>query len=322
MTSDIRWLLAVALVAGCGRGVHDLSIASDPLVVLHGHVDRSRVQRVHPEAPLLGALIWAGVPNINPVCVKFPGTEIQRACPDPYGVFYGEVERAAPVDDDGNFELTLFHLPRAAVSVGDEVTRIAYGSLLVVEDVDGDGQPSFFPPPAGRRDPTAPGPSGDPDTIVAASFHTLHDTQERVVFREGGFVADSNFYPAPGCDPPPPGFSVETVPRYQDTPALPEQCSIRPVDATVPVPPVAAADALALMCRAIGRDPRVREPRIDNQPPPGATYCLGGDILAVVSGDGCGRLTAFTLKGCDHDPFCLSPEWDHTADPPAWWPCH
>jgi hypothetical protein len=235
-------------------------------------------------------------------------------------VFYGEIERAAPVGPDGNFDLVLLHLPRAAVSVGDEATRIAYGSLLVVEDVNGDGQLSLAP--VGRGGPGPGGGLPDSDTIVAASFHSLRAAQQRVVFREGGFVADSNFYPAPGCAAPPPGFSIQTAPPYPAAPPAAEACTFRAATSRLDVLPLAADEALALQCRAAGRDPRVREPRAENQPSPATRICLAPDVLAVVSMDLCPRMIAFALAGCDRDPFCLSPEWDHRTSPPSWWPCH
>jgi hypothetical protein len=321
MTSEASLLVACALLAGCNGSVHDLSVTSAPLVVLHAHVERSTLVRSHPDAALLGALIWAGVPPINPLCLKFPVPEIQPACPDPYGVFLAETERVAPLDPDGNFTVELSHLPRAEVSVGDEVTRIAYGSLVVVEDVNGDGRPTLFAPrvrPDGSRVPGI-----EPDTIVAASFSSLHAAQQRVVFREAGFVASSTFYPATGCAAPPPGFSVQTAPPLADTPAAAEACTFRSADSTVELDPLAREPALALLCRAVGRDPRVHEARSED--PRGLSYtpvCLARDFLALVSAESCGDLIAFSLRGCDEDPFCLNPQWDHTMSPPLWWPCH
>src|SRR4051794_7833682 len=83
--SERRTRLALALLlAGCSRGtVHDLSVSSDPLVVLHGHVDTAALQRQHADAPLVAALVWAGVPRINPLCLKYAAAAIQPACPDP-----------------------------------------------------------------------------------------------------------------------------------------------------------------------------------------------------------------------------------------------
>jgi hypothetical protein len=317
---------AAALLAGCGQGVHDLSVESAPLLVLRGHVELSRLRRVHPEAPLIGALVWAGVPNMSPVCLRFDLPEIRPACPDPYGVFYGAIERAAPVDGEGNFELQLFALPKASVSVGDEVTRIAYGSLLVAEDVNGDGQLTLVAAPSNRFPPVHGSSDPDPlvvnhDLIVAATFHKLTADQQRVVFREGDFVEDSSFYPAPGCGVPPPGFSILAAPPHSDAPAPSGACAFGPVTSPVEVPPVNEVEALAFMCRPVQGSEHVLRP--EREHPAGARnpVCLSPDLLASIRTGTCWRLEAYALKGCDHDPFCTRPEWDSTASPPSWWPC-
>jgi hypothetical protein len=44
-------------------------------------------------------------------------------------------------------------------------------------------------------------------------------------------------------------------------------------------------------------------------------------IVAGRSDDSCVGLTHYVLKGCREDPACGSPDWDHSAAPPTWWPC-
>jgi hypothetical protein len=310
---------------GCGPA-HDLSVASDPLLVIHGHVDVSTLTRVNPTAPLIGSLVWAGVATVNPVCLEFTSPDIKAACPDPYGVFEAEIERAAPIDANGDFDLTLFHLPMARVSIGDQTTRIAYGSLLVLEDVDGDGEPSF-PGGVRRRDRgNEPPPSvTNPDRIVAASFYSLHAPQQRVVFREGGFVDPSNFYPQ-DCGQPPPGFSILSAPPYTGTPAAASDCRFDGVDVRVnvgAVDPQDPASGLGLLCRPVQRDATAQQPQGD-EPPSGRarTVCLDPNVLATVFDGLCPSLRSFALRGCAQATQCAKPEWDLTASPPSWWPCH
>jgi len=332
MPSERRARLVLALaLAGCSRGtVHDLSVSSDPLLVLRGHVDVAGLQRLHPGAPLVAALVWAGVPLVNPLCLKYPNPAIATTCPDPYGVFYGDVGFGAPVAADGSFALPQASLPKVTVSVGDEATRIAYGTLLVVEDVNGDGQPTLLAAP-GRRDGTvmvgpAPPDGGppppEPDHVVAATFYSLHAPQVRVVFREGGFVADSNFYPITGCPAPPPGFSILRAPPYTGAPAPEGACAYVAADATVEVPALTTAEGDAFLCRTIPRGFRFDEP-VPGQPPAKGivTACLAHEVLAVVPQGLCPRLGAYVLKGCREDPFCQTPDWDRTKSPPTWWPC-
>jgi hypothetical protein len=327
MTSEARVLTLAFAVLGCTGTAHDATVAGAPLVVVHGHVDLAALDRGHPEAALFGALVWAAVPAVSPLCLEFPRPELAPACPDPYGVFWGQLERAAPIGDDGSFALELYNLPKASVSVGDEVTRIAFGSLIVIEDVNGDGQPTLPVPilSQGGRDQGPEDPGGipeDSDTVVAASFHSLHAEQTRVVFREGGFVTPSGFYPAPGCAAPPSGFSVMTAPPYAEDRAAPGGCATLPIDAPIEVTPLPRDEALAFLCRPVQRGSRVRQPEADREPiPTFQKVCLSHEILGVVAPPPCARLTTYALKGCDTDPLCPEPEWDQTPGPPHWWPC-
>jgi hypothetical protein len=308
--------------SACGR-VNDLSVPQQPLLVVHGHVDLASLSRPNPSAALIGSLVWAGLPTVNPVCLEFSSPDIAAACPDPYGVFEAEIEEAAPVDANGDFDLTLFHLPAARVSIGDQTTRIAYGSLLVIEDVDGNGQPTF-PGGVRRRDRNDPPPSSNaPDRIVAASFYSLHAAQQRVVFREGGFVSPSFFYPE-DCGEPPTGFSILSAPPYTGTPAAPTACIVASVDTRVDVPAVAPLDpteGLGLLCRPVQRDATVRQPQTDEEPP-GKHVCLSPTVLAAVFNGLCPSLRSYALRGCAQESQCPAPEWDITAAPPPWWPCH
>jgi hypothetical protein len=332
MTSR-RLTVVAALIAatGCGRA-HDLSVASDPLLVIHGHVDVAHLTRVDASAPLIGSLVWAGVAAVNPVCLEYTNAQIKPACPDPYGVFAAEIERAAPIDANGDFDLTLFHLPNARVSIGNQSTRIAYGSLLVLEDSNGDGQPTF---PGGVRrrdeDDEGPPPVSNPDRIVAASFYSLQAPQKRVVFREGGFVDPSNFYPQ-DCGAPPPGFSILTAPAYTGMPAAAGDCAFDSTDVRVNVDavnPQDPAEGLGLLCRPVQRDATVQQPQGDEGPSGRARkVCLDSNVLAAVFSGLCFSLRSYALRGCAQAvptatmSQCSPPEWDLTASPPPWWPCH
>jgi hypothetical protein len=341
----------VLAAAACGQGVHDLGVAAEPLVVLHGHVEIANLMRVHPEAALLGTLLWAAPGAVNPVCIRLAdgsltpnmpdlAQQLSDACPDPYGVFPGEAEAWSPIGDDGNFDLPLYDLPQVRVSVGDAVTRIAYGALVVVEDVNGDGQPPFARTPGrglGRR-AADDVQANTIDRIVASTFYDLHASQQRVVFREGGFVTPSYFYPAPGpgvgCTPPS-AFSIETAPPYAE-PATGD-CAFSSTDDRLEVPPLSPVDGLAFLCRtALGNTTVIDPGNRDREGPQvgtgsGATLiCFGSNVLAtVVTGPNCPLVSSFALSGCAEDPLCAMPEWTRTvASLSQWdngngqgWPC-
>jgi hypothetical protein len=318
------------LLAACS-GVHDLNFNSDPLVVVHGHVDTTALVRTHPDVPLIGALVWAAVPVVNPVCVRFPDDpNIKAACPDPHGVFLGETEKTAPVADDGTFDLALFHLPAFSDSIGDSVTRIAYGTLLVAEDVNGDGNLDLVPAPS-RGGFEGPGMQPvNPDLIVAASFSTLDAHQERLAFREGGWIPPclgagmmppdcSYFYPSTCVDAPPLEFSVMVTDPGGACTAVQAETDTIVIEAA---PFASAADGHALNCRSVQADGTVRAPPADGDGPPGGNrqlVCLAPKVAAAVYPDICTFLRAYALSGCAQDPLCTAPEWT-TPIAPIWWP--
>ena len=340
MTSDRRARLAAlaaalsalsAWAAGCGGDLHDLGVATQPLVVIHGHVDLAALTRPHPDAPLLGALVWAEVPAVDPTCRLFDDPRIAAACPDPYGVFNGAVEAWTTIAADGSFDLPLFHLPAVRVSVGDAVTRIAYGSLIAIEEVDGDGQPSLLARASGAMfEGSAPQPVV-PDTVVAASFYNLRAPQTRIVFREGGYDTASYFYPLPGCAPPPSGFSILSAPAYSDAPPAGGGCVDTTTETVVEVTPLSTTDGHADTCRpaqlgtglrqAGDRQPRGNPSKLcltgAGEPP-----AVPGTVMDALYADPCPWLQSYALTGCAADPACTTAEWNLTSSPPSWWPCH
>ena len=327
-------LLAFVMVIvepGCG-GVHDASVGSVPLVTLHGHVDLGGLARTQPDAALLGALIWAAVPTVNPVCLPFPPrAELAAVCPDPYGVVAGEVSPGVPVDANGDFDLSILELPNLKLSVGDPATRVAYGSLIVFEDIDGNGKPSFPKAPArsNRRPFSLDATVVSADRIVAASFSSLRVPQRRIVFREGDFVSPSNFYPAclwttdDRSTIPPPGFSILEVPPIEEPLPPPSACRVDAVETRLTLSALSPDDGLALMCRAVAEvESLVRQPQIGDAPS-GEVVCLGPRLLATLFGMPriCPSLQSYALVGCGETPKCTVPEWDLTRFPPPWWTC-
>jgi hypothetical protein len=328
-------VLALALVgAGCGR-VHDLGVPSVPIVTFHGHVDLASLEPP-PQAPLIGALVWAAVAAVNPVCLPAPPTGLEGECADPYGVFDGEVGSGVPIDASGDFDVTLLSLPKASLAVGDSVTRISYGSLIVVEDLDGDGQPSFPMPVVGGQGPDlgAPTAATSSDRIVGATFWSLNAPQQRIVFREGDFVSPSNFYPAcawTGADPPnvnvpPPGFSILGVPPRTDPLPPPEACSVASPDVRVTVAPISAAEGLGMICRPVQlADASFRRLPSGSPIHQGEQIWCSGDnsvMARLFTGDGrvCASLRSYTLH-CALDPGCATPGSDFVEPAPSWWPC-
>ena len=284
---------------------------------------------------------------------------IDAGCRDPFSFVPAAVSVGAPIAVDVPATLTLTQLPAADVMVGDVTARVAYGSLVVFDDRNDSGTLElalqFRSFQGGREGPPeifvpVPGP---PDIIYGASFVTMTAPDQRVAFREGGFDARSAFYPRAGCEPPLPGFSVLAAGGFTTEAALaallsgglppedPSTCAVSaPAETTIAIDARAPAEVQEVGCAPRREDSSVRY----RVPPSGGldledrawacvhlpTFDVGGatppsDLVQLVvsgrSSDRCKTVAHYTLRGCDEDVTCESPEWDFTANPPAWWPC-
>ena len=170
----------------------------------------------------------------------------QAGCRDPFSFApVGGVGRAAGDDalaSDGSATLQVVELPPASVMVGDITQRVAYGSVLLYDDRNGNGVLDFnsarglnqganpnqpgattaaADPNANTTCPTYSRPKGGngpgggqgggcvpQDIVLGASFARMTEADQRIAFREGTFDRNSLFYPRGGCDDPPAGFSV------------------------------------------------------------------------------------------------------------------
>jgi hypothetical protein len=316
-------LLAALVVAGlgCGPGLDDLSLSAPPLGYVRGHVDLSAFAEAAAGKPLRAALVWGAVPNYNMACVKYP-EQLAPYCPDPFGFVPGQTEVDVPISDDGSFLLPIHRLPSASVCVGTDAARIAWGSLIVAADTDGSG--AFNLLAATPQDDSEPQQLAD--LALAASFVSLAKPQQRVAFREAGWVAGSLFYPTLGCSAvPPQGFSIFLADRFPGS----INCSSVGLDTLIEAAPLTEAEAVGLACRTLNaapvRMPKDREPGSPSDPGgnPATEICLDPQTLAhIVNRNGpCPIVAVYPLAGCRTDLFCDSPEWDLRDNPPSWWPC-
>ena len=354
------WILGVWALVGCGS-VNDLSMPSAPLATVRARVDLAAVSAKAAGRPLIAALVWARLPSVPRLCLRYPDdADLQAMCPDPFGVFPGAIESTTPLEPagDGTITFLLDHLPSANVLVGTDVDHVAYATILVGADSDGSGQLSLRPADAnggGRGNGEA---STKPsDELLAASFMTLKADQQRLSFREGSFDALTLFYPLPACGVPPAGFSVISTGAYTDPSAT---CRMTELETVIDVPVIDGDAAKAMACRASGggagnngNNGRIEEAGAGvaqiggggagpgggngngNGGGPGGqggqdgkgapdfskAHCLS-QTLAVIAGQGsCPAFTAYALVGCADDAECETPEWDHREDPPEGWPC-
>lgn len=347
----MKRLLVCCLVAACD----DLGeFSGAPATLATVHVTATGA------ADLQVALVWGTQWLPEPLCFLPPATPalaavVAAGCRDVLAFTPARASTTARVERDVPTTLEVVQLPSADVMVGGLTARLAFASLVVFDDVDGDGlltlgRPRLLPTGVfhgggGPDDDDAAERVGDP--IAGASFVSMTEPDRRLAFREGTFV-ETGFYPRHGCAAPPRGFSVlaaggftlEAAIAATVAGALPAQdlaaCSEQPPEAATidialrPVPEVACEQ------RRVDSSVRYRDPP-DPSPLDGHAFActsipaLGDEDptagivqLVVASGpdEVCKGLTHYTLVGCDDGELvCDHYDWDLRANPPGWWPC-
>jgi hypothetical protein len=356
-----RLVVASALVltfAACGK-LEGTGGPATPLVsfTVTFSGDVGPLRPPGPAGELRLALVWGDQWLTEPFCVLPPESAeaaavIAAGCRDPLGFVPLTVGASVPLAPDGPTSLTLEQLPSADVMVGDITARVAYGSLVVFEDHNANGTLDLSRP---FRQPAPDGDEGrgppvfnSPDVIFGASFVTMTAPDRRVAYREGGPPTGA-FYPRAGCPPPPPGFSIVGAGGFSRMDALtatlagtlpqedPATCTVDKPATTTAIEARPPAEV-----QEVGCDERATDSSIRYREPPPDSPDMNGRVLAcahlpsfdtttpssliqlVVSGrasDHCKGLTHFVLRGCREKVDCPVPDWDFTANPPAWWPC-
>lgn len=347
--------LALAIIAIAAAGCDDLQGFTGeppPLATIRAQLTGDFADVAVPGDPpptLRGALVWGAQWLTEPLCIvpiadADAAAVVAAGCRDPFGFVPARIAAEAPLGDDGAVALTLDELPGADVLVGSLTGRVGYASLVVYDDRDRDGVLTLLDE-SFRRDMTT-------DRIYAASFVSMTEPDTRIAFREGSFDRSAAFYPRSGCGDPPTGFALLSAGGFTAAEAFaaqargelpaedPATCRESAViDDAAPIelalrPPAELAE---LACREHRFDSSVYydEPIAEiSGPPPGRRACVpipdfgtgatAGLLQLVVAQPAdapCRLLRHFILRGCHNNPLCASPDWDHSAAPPAWWPC-
>lgn len=289
-----------------------------------------------PESPEVAAVIAAGCRDVLAFTPMRPGA-------------------SRPIVVGEPAVLDIVQLPSADVMVGGLTARIAYASIVVFDDIDGDGVLTLGRArllPAGVFDggggpdanEAAEAKIGDP--IVGASFVSMTEPDQRLAFREGEFV-ETGFYPRHGCGVPPRGFSVLAAGGFSYDAAIaatlagelpsqdPAACSERAPDAAAIEIPMRPALEVGCEQRRDDSSVQYRDPPIASPLAGHAFACapipaLGDDtptgitqlVVATAPDEACKGLTHYALVGCEDSSLeCDHYEWDLRANPPGWWPC-
>ena len=214
-------------LSGCGK-LQGLNTPVTPLA-------RIQVQVTDPDSVLQNnspqlrvALVWGAQWLPEPFCVappeEFPpvvfppdgnppslDAVVANGCPDNFRFVPARAGADVPIQPDATATIDLINLPGADVMVGDLTARIAYASLVVYDDRNGNGILDFHHPPhhQSHEEHYNPGTPDTRDHVWGASFISMTKPDQRVAFREGGPPgANFAFYPRIGCPDPPPRFSI------------------------------------------------------------------------------------------------------------------
>ncbi len=367
MAAMIRAVSVIALgivlgvLAGACGNVSGFGGAVPPLATVQVEVtgDFASVQAPGAGKPdLRVALVWGAQWLTEPLCILPPddasvAAVIAAGCRDPFGFVPDRVAANTPLGPDGSATLALFDLPAADVMVGDVTARVAYASVVVYDDRDGDGTLTLGRPNRlGGRDNGPPDMQATStlDLVYAASFVSMTEPDTRLAFREGGFNEAAAFYPRSGCGDPLPSFSLVSAGGFSAADAIaaelsgnlpaedPASCSEVSTEAPVSLTYRSPAELHEVACeeRVTDSSIRYREPPADApedltnrtiacaKVPDFGSGKANGMIQLAISGrtdDSCVGLTHYVLRGCRNDALCEVPMWDITATPPTWWPC-
>lgn len=308
-------------------------------------------------------LVWTGVPVFVPYCHEYGYTPLDReravtteaalGCRSPFAVVSSVVGPSVPLEStgDGTFTIPLRQVPPASVMVGEPGRRVAYASVVLFVDDDGDGELDLGRPCGGGGGGLGGGPPvGSTDAgvgvdaaattddtraggevIMGATFSVLTRPQIRITYVEGALDQSSYWYPPPaGCSSfPSAGFSAWRMGSSLDPSAT---CEVeRLEDATIGIS-IAERDSLGdvngLRCTQGARQtfPRELSARTAESLAEGfdrySMSCLDdGTVVLVDKRCACREVRTYPLAGCRDEVDCPVPEWDLRASPPQWWPC-
>ena len=181
--SSSAWLGLLAVTSGCDD-LRGFAGAEAPLarveVVVSGEFEAVRSAGTADEPPRLRvALLWGAQWLPEPLCYSPAESAEARAvqlagCRDSFGFVPALVGGSAPVVE-GRASIALRSLPPADVLVGGVTARVAYASVVVFDDRDGDGTLVFghaLLEDSNGLDVTAPAPPDEAprDIVYGASF--------------------------------------------------------------------------------------------------------------------------------------------------------
>jgi hypothetical protein len=220
---EIAAVLGISLL-GCSKPV-GLGAPVKPLVNISVQVNGDLANLAFPRVALVWGMQWQPEPSCALAPESSDMAEVQAAgCPDNFRFVPARDGADVAIQPNSTATISLVDLPGSDVMVGDIASRVAYASLIVYDDSNGDGAFDLRHPPRHRR-PGQPAPppddggvAGPAEIVYAASFISMTQPDQRVAFLEGRFNPAVAFYPRNGCPDPQQGFSLLSAGGFAPTP--------------------------------------------------------------------------------------------------------
>lgn len=333
MTRSSLFLFPLAAALGCGGLTRPDEYEPPPLVTLEATVTGA----LGPDLPgeLRGALLWSAYEPALLACLDevpaFTPPLDPLENPEHEAIWYAlglcaQLHLTSTVESDSvaiepqlpaSFTLPITALPPPTILSGNEGARMGLAAVDVYADGNHNGRLDLLPPGTLTSDDVVLGSSAavDDEDLV----HSL------VVFREGAvsplWKLLRGLYNCTG--EPPVGFSVLTV-QFDDV-LGDVTCTVGP--GPVPVRLDDSAAMRSEVCQPT--------PYFGVYVPPGDEGIPGGAVMECDSSERvffsttadavCPLVGRYDLIGCtdtSSEDACADTFFDHTASPPAWWPCN
>ncbi len=316
MNSRLGTLFATVLLAtACGteEGVHRGTDIGPALINLTGQLEGEVPENLNADL-LRAALVWVNIPQEAIDCMNEVSGPLSFAC-----LAFDELTPALASESVviepvtlATFDVPLRALPPPSVLVGDSDQRMGFASLVVFEDLNGNGDLDFVGPTA----------EAAIDAPVAGQLHPDGLPLSVVVYREGQLSPLWEAFAGAGCGEPEQGFSLLTL--EGDGESLPT-CTVTGTDeSTIGVTFDLTEDTKRMLVCHLTPEMFSTYPSV--APPAGAVVdCNYIDqmVFTAYPNAYCAFEQTYELRGCGFDltGTCSSPEWDLSSNPPSWWTC-
>lgn len=311
-------LMMATGMAACGQGLYDETYTGDPLFLLRANVEGTL--EATPSS-LRASVLWSSLPDALNSCLGLAQDNSDvSVC---FNLYFKPSIAAESVAVEPVFpsalEMPMYRLPRLSSLSGREGSWLGYGSVVIFDDGNGNGQLDLVEPGQDTAEDTVVGASLLPNIERDSSGVVVSTERNVLVYREGELSPLwKMFEMAADCPAPPEGLSVYFIDVEQNI------CERKNIDDGLTIK-IDDSDAMrANICRP-KFGPQFGYP--SDPPPAGAQVTCVDEYTLEFSTDAdllCPLVQRYDLIGCTDTSSveaCNATAWDLTNDIPAWWPC-